>query len=59
MVKNPPAIAGDARDEGSIPGSGRASGGGNGTPTPGFLPAEFQGQKSQAGYSPWDLTRLK
>ena len=31
MVKNPPAIAGDARDEGSIPGSGRASGGGNGT----------------------------
>ena len=31
MVKNPPAIAGNARDEGSIPGSGRSSGGGNGT----------------------------
>ena len=32
MVKNPPANAGDARDEGSIPGSGRSPGGGNGNP---------------------------
>ena len=32
MVKNPPANAGDAGDEGSIPGSGRPSGGGNGNP---------------------------
>ena len=32
MVKNSTARAGDARDEGSIPGSGRAPGGGNGTP---------------------------
>ena len=30
MVKNPPAIAGGARDEGSIPESGRSPGGGNG-----------------------------
>ena len=30
MVKNPPAKAGDVRDEGSIPGSGRSSGGGHG-----------------------------
>ena len=30
MVKNLPASAGDARDEGLIPGSGRSSGGGNG-----------------------------
>ena len=30
MVKNPPAIAGDIRDVGSIPGSGRAPGGGHG-----------------------------
>ena len=32
VVKNPPAIAGDARDTGLIPGSGRSSGGGNGNP---------------------------
>ena len=31
-VKNPPANAGDARDVGSIPGSGRSPGVGNGTP---------------------------
>ena len=32
VVKNPPANAGDARDEGSIPGSGRSPGVGNGYP---------------------------
>ena len=31
-VKNPPASAGDARDVGSIPGSGRCPGGGKGSP---------------------------
>ena len=31
MVKNPPAGAGDARDVGSVPASGRRPGGGNGT----------------------------
>ena len=30
MVKNPPANVGDIRDSGSIPGSGRSHGGGNG-----------------------------
>ena len=30
--KEPPAGAGDARDMGSIPGSGRSPGGGNGNP---------------------------
>ena len=30
VVKNPPANAGDARDAGSIPGSGRSHGGGHG-----------------------------
>ena len=30
MVKNPPASAGDIRDLGSIPGSGRSVGGGHG-----------------------------
>ena len=32
MVKNPPANAGDIRDAGSIPGSGRSAGGGHGHP---------------------------
>ena len=32
VVKNPPANAGDIRDVGSIPGSGRSPGGGNGNP---------------------------
>ena len=32
MVKNLPAKAGDVRDSGSIPGSGRSPGGGHGNP---------------------------
>ena len=32
MVKNSPANAGDMRDEGSVPGSGRSPGGGHGNP---------------------------
>ena len=32
VVKNPPASAGDVGDVGSIPGSGRSPGGGNGNP---------------------------
>ena len=32
MVKSPSANAGDARDAGSVPGSGRSPGVGNGTP---------------------------
>ena len=32
VVKNPPASAGDVRDMGSIPGSGRCPGGGHGNP---------------------------
>ena len=31
MTKNPPAIAGDIRDVGLIPGSGISPGGGNGS----------------------------
>ena len=36
-------------DPGLIPGSGRSLGEGNGNP---FLPGEFHGQRSLAGYSP-------
>ena len=32
VVKNPPANAGDTRDEGSIPGWGRSPGGGHSNP---------------------------
>ena len=32
VVKNLPASAGDVRDVGSIPGSGKSPGGGNGNP---------------------------
>ena len=32
MVKNPPANAGDIRDTGSVPGSGRSPGEGHGNP---------------------------
>ena len=32
VIKNPPADVGDARDAGSIPGSGRPPGGGKGNP---------------------------
>ena len=51
VVKNRPASAGDAGDVGSIPGSGRSPGGGNGTPI--FLPGKSHGQRSLAGCSPW------
>ena len=41
-----------AGDLGSIPGSGRSPGEGNGEPTPVFLPGEFHGQGSVTSYSP-------
>ena len=48
MVNNPPANVGD---EGSIPGSGKSPGEGNGNLV--FLPGKPYGQRSLAGYSPW------
>ena len=52
MVKNPPANAGDLRDTGSIPGSGRSPRGGNGNPLQYSCLENFTGQRSLAGYSP-------
>ena len=49
MVKNPPTNAGNKRDTGSIPGSGRYPGEGNDNP---LLPGESHGWRSLAGYSP-------
>ena len=45
--------AGDTGDAGLIPGSERSPGGGNGKPTPVFLPGKFHGQRNPAGCSPW------
>ena len=50
-VKNTPANAGDVRDTGSIPGSGKSPGGWQATPV--FLPGKSHGQRALAGYSPW------
>ena len=48
------ASAYKAGDLGSIPGSERSPGEGNGQPTPVFLPGKSHGQRSLVGYSPWD-----
>ena len=48
VVKKPPANAGDIRDAGSIPGSGRSL-----LSPPVFLPGESYGQRNLASYSPW------
>ena len=52
MVKNPSANAGDTRDVSSIPGSRKTPRRREWQPTPVFLPGEFHGQRSLAGYSP-------
>ena len=51
-AKNPPANAGDVRDTGSIPGSGKSPEGGHGNSLQLFLPGESHGQRSLAGYNP-------
>ena len=53
VVKNPPASAGDTRDVGLIPGSGRPPGVGNGNPLQYSCLENSHGQKSLVGYSPW------
>ena len=51
--KNLHANAGDARDAGSAPGSGRFPWSRKWQPTPVFLPGESHGQRSLVGYCPW------
>ena len=43
----------NAGDLGSIPGSVRSPGEGNGNPIPVFLPGKSHGWRSLASYSPW------
>ena len=53
VVKNPPANAGEIRDMGLIPGSGRSSGGGHDNPLQNSCLENPHGQRSLAGYGPW------
>ena len=58
MVKNPLANAGDIRDAGSIPGSGRFSGGRNGNPLQCSCWENPPGHRILVVYSPWGHTEL-
>ena len=51
--KNPSASAGDVRELGSIPGSGRPPGVGNGNPLQYSCLEKSHGERSLAGYNPW------
>ena len=52
VVENPPANAGDIRDAGLIPGSGRSPGGGHGNPLQYSRLENPHGQRNLVGYSP-------
>ena len=55
MIKSLPANAGDKGDAGSIPGSGRSAGGGNGN----LLQYScLENCVGRGGYSPWGLKEL-
>ena len=47
------ASACNAGDPGSIPGSGRSPGEGNGNPPPALLPGKSHEGRSLIGYNPW------
>ena len=53
VVKNLLANAGDTGDVGSIPGSGRSPGEGNGNPLQYACSEKSHGQRSLVGYNPW------
>ena len=56
LVKYPPANAEDLRNKGSIPGSGRSPGEGNGNPLQ--YSCLENAMESLAGYSPWGHKEL-
>ena len=58
VVKNPPLSAGDLRDTGSIPGSGRSAGEGNGNPPQYSFLQNTHGQRSLARCSPFGHKEL-
>ena len=57
VVKNLSDDAGDIRDWGSVPGLGRAPGGGHGIPLQ-DSPREFHGQRSLASFGPQGCKEL-
>ena len=58
VVKNLPAKAGDVRDMGLIPMSGRSTGGGHGNRLQYSCLEIPHGQRSLDGYNPWSLKEL-
>ena len=58
VTKNSPANTGDARDSGFNPWVGKILSGRKRQLTTVFLPGKFYGQRSLAGYSPWDQKQL-
>ena len=54
VVKNLLVSAGDTGDVGSVPRLRRSSGRGNGNPVQYSNRKKFHGQRTLAGYSPWD-----
>ena len=52
------ANVGDAGEAGSISGSGRSPGEGNGNPLQYTLPGKSHGQRNLEGYSPWGHKEL-
>ena len=58
VIKNPPASAGDARDAGSNPESGRSPGIGNGNPLQYSCLENSMDKRNLAGYSPWAWKQL-
>ena len=58
MAKNPPADAGDIRDVGPLPGSGRSPGGGNGNQFQYSCLENPHGKRSLEGYSQWGRKEL-
>ena len=58
MVKNQLASAGDTRDRGLIPESGRSPGRWDGNPPPVFMPGEPQRERSLVDCSPWGHKEL-
>ena len=58
VLKDRPVNAGATADMGSIPGSGRSPGGGNGNPLQYPCLGKPLGQRSLVGYSPWSCKRV-
>ena len=58
MVKNPAVNAGDIRDVGSIPGSGRSPGGGHGSPLQYYSLKNPMDRGAWQGYSLWSCKEL-